>query len=168
MQSLLLGPLLSFSFRNLNCKPIMMALTESDVVNGGESNHVAADGKIVKNGGITVQSATSKKKLEFKDTLSFANILKSRNKFVEALSMYQTILEKDSSNVEAYIGKGICLQTQNMISESFECFLEVIKLDPHNACALTHCGILYKDGGLLQEAAEVGIIFISKLITVFM
>lgn len=144
----------------------MMALPESDVVNGGESNDVVADGKIVRNGGITIQSSSSKKKFVLKDTLSFANILRSRNKFVEALSMYQTILEKDSSNVEAYIGKGICLQTQNMISESFECFIEAIKLDPHNACALTHCGILYKDGGLLQEAAEVCILLISKMIII--
>ncbi|WOH02614.1 hypothetical protein DCAR_0522003 [Daucus carota subsp. sativus] len=43
---------------------------------------------------------------------------------------------------------------QNMGRLSFESFSEAIKLDPQNACALTHCGILYKDEGRLVEAAE--------------
>ncbi|GAV59452.1 LOW QUALITY PROTEIN: DUF588 domain-containing protein/Mito_fiss_Elm1 domain-containing protein/TPR_2 domain-containing protein/Sel1 domain-containing protein/TPR_11 domain-containing protein/TPR_12 domain-containing protein/Glyco_transf_41 domain-containing protein [Cephalotus follicularis] len=51
---------------------------------------------------------------EGKDALSYANILRSRNKFVDALALYESVLEKDSSNVEAHIGKGICLQMQNM------------------------------------------------------
>ncbi|KAJ6425597.1 hypothetical protein OIU84_026216 [Salix udensis] len=37
---------------------------------------------------------------------------------------------------------------------AFDSFAEAIKLDPQNACALTHCGILYKDEGCLLEAAE--------------
>ncbi|KAL8236594.1 hypothetical protein R6Q59_017675 [Mikania micrantha] len=41
-----------------------------------------------------------------------------------------------------------------MGKRSFECFSEAVKLDPQNACALTHCGILYKDEGRLVEAAE--------------
>lgn len=89
------------------------------------------------------------------DALSYANILRSRNKFVDALAIYENIVEKDGTNVEAYIGKGICLQMQNMLRPAFESFSEAIKLDPQNACALTHCGILYKDEGRLVEAAEV-------------
>lgn len=90
-----------------------------------------------------------------KDALSFANILRSRNKFVDALEIYESLLEKDSGNVEAHIGKGICLQMQNMGRLAFESFTEAIRLDPHNPCALTHCGILYKEEGRLVEAAEV-------------
>lgn len=95
------------------------------------------------------------KGFEGKDTLSYANILRSRNKFVDALALYESVLEKDSGNVEAYIGKGICLQMQNMGRLAFDSFAEAIKLDPQNACALTHCGLLYKDEGHLVEAAEV-------------
>lgn len=93
-------------------------------------------------------------KFEGKDVLSYANILRSRNKFVDALVLYDGVLEKDASNVEALIGKGICLQMQNMMRQAVESFTEAIRLDPQNACALTHCGILYKDEGHLLEAAE--------------
>lgn len=98
---------------------------------------------------------SSKKTFEGKDALSYANILRSRSKFVDALAIYESVLEKNSGNVEAHIGKGICLQTQNMTSLAFKSFAEAIKLDPQNACALTHCGILYKDENHLMEAAEV-------------
>lgn len=92
---------------------------------------------------------------EGKDTITYANILRTRNKFADALSLYESILEKDNTNVEAYIGKGICLQMQNKTQQAFSSFSEVIKLDPQNVCALTHSGILYKDGGHLLEAVEV-------------
>ncbi|KAG6391947.1 hypothetical protein SASPL_149711 [Salvia splendens] len=97
----------------------------------------------------------AKKSFEGKDALSYANILRSRNKFVDAFSVYESILEKDTENVEAYIGKGICLQMQNLGRPAYESFAEAVRLDPQNACALTHCGILYKDEGRLVEAAEM-------------
>uniref|UniRef100_A0A5B7A711 Probable UDP-N-acetylglucosamine--peptide N-acetylglucosaminyltransferase SPINDLY n=1 Tax=Davidia involucrata TaxID=16924 RepID=A0A5B7A711_DAVIN len=43
---------------------------------------------------------------------------------------------------------------QNTGRLALESFMEAVKLDPQNACALTHCGILYKDEGRLVEAAE--------------
>ncbi|KAK7345311.1 hypothetical protein VNO77_15912 [Canavalia gladiata] len=94
------------------------------------------------------------KRCEGKDDLSYANILRLRNKFVDALTLYERVLESDSGNVDALIGKGICLQMQNMGRLAFDSFSEAIRLDPQNACALTHCGILYKDEGRLMEAAE--------------
>ncbi|KAG0501695.1 hypothetical protein HPP92_001767 [Vanilla planifolia] len=94
------------------------------------------------------------KKFEEKDALSYANILRLRNKFVDALVLYDNVLEKDRSNIDALLGKGICLQSQNLNRKAFECFMEVIKLDPQNACAFTHCGALYKDEGRLLEAEE--------------
>lgn len=95
-----------------------------------------------------------KKKFEGKDGLAYANILRSRNKFADAQVLYESIIENDSTNVEALIGKGICLQMQNHLRQAFACFVEAIKLDPQNACALTHCGVIYKDEGHLLEAAE--------------
>ncbi|CAL9750138.1 unnamed protein product [Musa acuminata subsp. burmannicoides] len=95
-----------------------------------------------------------KKKFEGKDGLAYANILRSRNKFADAQVLYESIIENDSTNVEALIGKGICLQMQNHLRQAFACFVESIRLDPQNACALTHCGVIYKDEGHLLEAAE--------------
>ncbi|KAK4777548.1 hypothetical protein SAY87_017735 [Trapa incisa] len=88
------------------------------------------------------------------DALSYANILRGRNKFSDAIMLYDGVLEKDSSNVEAHIGKGICLQMQNRARLAFDSFAEAIRLDPQNARALTHCGMLYKDEGRLVEAAD--------------
>lgn len=138
-----------------------MAWTEKDAGNGKHRELVGDNGFLKEGQHASTTSnslgciGTGKKKFEGKDPLSYANILRSRNKFVDALSLYESILEKDNENVEAHIGKGICLQMQNMGRLAFESFAEAIRLDPQNACALTHCGILYKEEGRLVEAAEV-------------
>ncbi|XP_057507242.1 probable UDP-N-acetylglucosamine--peptide N-acetylglucosaminyltransferase SPINDLY isoform X2 [Actinidia eriantha] len=137
-----------------------MAWTEKDAGNGKQRDLVGENGflKVVQPASATSSSlgciSPGKKKFEAKDNLSYANILRSRNKFVDALALYEIILEKDCENIEAHIGKGICLQMQNMGRLAFESFAEAIRLDPQNACALTHCGILYKEEGRLVEAAE--------------
>ncbi|KAJ6796668.1 putative UDP-N-acetylglucosamine--peptide N-acetylglucosaminyltransferase SPINDLY [Iris pallida] len=142
-----------------NCT--LMAWTESYTGNTRASNGVVAENDCIKalrpslDGVVTPsQVHPLRKKFEGKDSLSYASILRSRNKFVDALEFYENILEKEGSNVEALIGKGICLQMQNMNPQAFESFIEAIRLDPQNACALTHCGILYKDEGHLLEAVE--------------
>lgn len=138
-----------------------MAWTEKDVGNGSERESVGENGFLKGSqaspgaSGSPIATSPVQKGFEGKDALSYANILRSRNKFVDALALYESILEKDSRNVEAHIGKGICLQMQNMGRLAFDAFSEAIKLDPQNAFALTHCGILYKDEGRLVEAAEV-------------
>lgn len=138
-----------------------MALTEKDVGGGKEKGQLEDNGflKTVEPS-LGVSSSTAcvrplEKSYDGKDALGYANVLRSRNKFVEALTIYESVLEKDNRNVEAHIGKGICLQMQNMGKQAFESFSEAVKLDSQNACALTHCGILYKDEGRLVEAAEV-------------
>jgi len=108
------------------------------------------------NGSVEVAEASvSDSGCEGNDSVSYANVLRSRNKFVDALAIYERVLESDGANVEALIGKGICLQMQNKGRLAYESFSEAIKVDPQNACALTHCGILHKDEGRLVEAAEV-------------
>ena len=102
---------------------------------------------------VSIDSA--EKKVESKDNLFLANILRSRNKFADALVLYEKVLEKDNENLEAHIGKGICLQMQNKIKPAFESFAEAIRLDPQNVRAFTHRGILYKEEGRLMEAVEV-------------
>jgi len=139
-----------------------MAWTETDAGSGRKRNGGIGENGSLKASRPSLDGAVAPppvhllpNKFEGKDTLSYANVLRSRNKFVDALLLYESVLEKDGSNVEALIGKGICLQMQNMMRQAFESFTEAIRLDPQNACALTHCGILYKDEGHLMEAAEV-------------
>jgi protein O-GlcNAc transferase len=107
------------------------------------------------------------KRLEPKDALSYANILRSRNKFAEAMGLYNRIIERDGGNVEALIGRGICLQMQGMMRQAFESFSEAARQDPLNACALTHCGVIYKDEGHLVEAAEVYLLPFVFVLCVF-
>ncbi|KAL9332114.1 hypothetical protein ACSQ67_001724 [Phaseolus vulgaris] len=59
------------------------------------------------------------------DSVSYANVLRSRNKFADALAIYERVLENDGANVEALIGKGICLQMQNKGRLAFESFLRL-------------------------------------------
>nr|CAX46402.1 putative SPINDLY protein [Rosa lucieae] len=139
-----------------------MAWTDKDGCNGKEGDPVVENGFLncsqpsPSTSGSLLAGATPEggKSFEVKETISYANILRSRNKFSDALSLYETVLDKDARNVEAHIGKGICLQMKNMGRLAFDSFTEAIKLDSENACALTHCGILYKDEGRLREAAE--------------
>ncbi|CAA2956077.1 probable UDP-N-acetylglucosamine--peptide N-acetylglucosaminyltransferase SPINDLY [Olea europaea subsp. europaea] len=65
-----------------------------------------------------------KRVLKGKMLLSDANILRSRNKFMDALAVYESVLEKDSKNIDAYIGKGICQQMQNLKRLAYESFSE--------------------------------------------
>lgn len=106
------------------------------------------------NGTIFPPTAPAPQKLGGKDGLSYAEILRSRNKFTDALNLYESILEVDPRSVEARVGKGICLQMQGFSRQAFESFSDALTLDSKNACALTHCGILYREEGHLLEAAE--------------
>ncbi|CAI8600427.1 unnamed protein product [Vicia faba] len=81
------------------------------------------------------------RKSEVKEDICYTNILRSRNKFANSLTLYERVLESDGVNVEALVGKGICLQMQNMGRLAFDSFSGAINWDPQNACALTHCDI---------------------------
>lgn len=146
-----------------------MGQTENDVGNGRERIPISENGFLKASqsspstSGSNMTLTTVQSRFEGKDALSYANILRSRNKFVDALALYENVLERDAGNVEAHIGKGICLQMQNMGRLAFDSFAEVIRLDPQNACALTHCGILYKDEGRLVDAAEVCFLILMSL-----
>lgn len=86
-------------------------------------------------------------------------------KTADALVLYESILEAEPQNVEAHVGKGICLQSKNLPRQAFESFANALRLDAQNACALTHCGILYKEEGHLLEAAEVGALCLSSKVS---
>ncbi|CAA0837831.1 Probable UDP-N-acetylglucosamine--peptide N-acetylglucosaminyltransferase SPINDLY [Striga hermonthica] len=136
-----------------------MGLTEKDVDNEKVRDAIDSQVSVKKQPSIGSGSPLSisggSKCFKGKDALSYANILRSRNKFVDAFAVYESVLERECENVEAHIGKGICLQMQNLGRVAYESFAEAVRLDPENACALTHCGILYKDEGRLVEAAEM-------------
>ncbi|KAK9723572.1 hypothetical protein RND81_05G008900 [Saponaria officinalis] len=95
----------------------------------GENGFLKAS---VENGGASCNGSLQREGLNVNDALSYVNILRIRNKFAEALVIYNGILDKDKENS----------------------FSEAIRLDPQNVCALIHCGILYKDDSRLFDAAE--------------
>ncbi|KAL6521084.1 hypothetical protein OROGR_017653 [Orobanche gracilis] len=136
-----------------------MELAKKDVDNEKVKDlldgHAFVEGQLSPGNGSPLGISAQKKIFETKDALSYANILRSRNKFVDAFAVYESVLERDGENVEAHIGKGICLQMQNFGRLAYESFAEAMKLEPQNACALTHCGILCKDEGRLVDAAEM-------------
>ncbi|XP_022888525.1 probable UDP-N-acetylglucosamine--peptide N-acetylglucosaminyltransferase SPINDLY isoform X1 [Olea europaea var. sylvestris] len=149
-----------YCVKALECLRIHMAWTENDV--GNEKGNDSTDDHVISTEGKPSSGSRSslgislpKKRFEGKDALSYANILRSRNKFMDALAVYESVLEENSENVDAYIGKGICLQMQHLKRLACDSFSEAIRLEPQNAGALTHCGILYKDEGQLVEAAEM-------------
>ena len=137
-----------------------MAWTEPDIRKEGDGELIASESENLKalgspNGGTVAVHMPALKSLQVKDVLSYANTLRTRNKFLDAVVLYDNLISKDKTNAEAYVGKGICLQLQNSLREALECYDEAIRLDPQNACALTHRGLLFKDEGHLVEAAEV-------------
>ncbi|KAH8935464.1 hypothetical protein BDL97_17G028800 [Sphagnum fallax] len=89
-----------------------------------------------------------------KRALAYADMLRTRNRFAEALLLYDSVLKLEPRNVDALVGKGICLQMQSLFREAFDSFTDALRLDAQHACALTHCGILYKEQGHLLEAAQ--------------
>jgi tetratricopeptide (TPR) repeat protein len=90
-----------------------------------------------------------------KRALAYADMLRTRNRFAEGLLLYDSVLKLEPRNVDALVGKGICLQMQSLFREAFDSFTDALRLDAQHACALTHCGILYKEQGHLLEAAQV-------------
>ncbi|CAJ1884715.1 unnamed protein product [Sphenostylis stenocarpa] len=139
----------------LSASSVQMAGAENS--DGSETEReLAGNGD---NGFVEDVESSASADYEGNDNISYANVLRSRNKFADALAIYERVLERDGANVEALIGKGICLQMHNKGGLAFESFFEAIKLDPQNACALTHCGILHKDEGRLVEAAEGGLMY---------
>lgn len=89
------------------------------------------------------------------DPLAYAEVLRTRGRLDEALSLYDAILAGNQTNVEAYVGRGMCLMLQKMNRSAFENFATVLTLDPTNVKALIQCGILYRQDGHHAEAVEV-------------
>ncbi|GJN04272.1 hypothetical protein PR202_ga21805 [Eleusine coracana subsp. coracana] len=83
----------------------------ADSVQGNECNGVVPD----RNG----TASPAKQQLQGKEALRYANILRSRNKFADALQLYNVVLGKEGTNVEALIGKGICLQAQSLPRQAY-------------------------------------------------
>ncbi|PKA65772.1 putative UDP-N-acetylglucosamine--peptide N-acetylglucosaminyltransferase SPINDLY [Apostasia shenzhenica] len=89
------------------------------------------------------------------DALCYANVLLKREKFVAALVLYEVVLENVESNLDALVGKGVCLKELGLKVLASDVLTEGLKLDPENARALTQLGALHKSEGRLHQAAEL-------------
>ena len=92
-----------------------------------------------------------------RSSLARAELLLSRHKYAEALSVYDSLLRLDPQNESAFIGKGMCFQAQRQPRLAFDCFAEALGLNPKNSKALTQFGVLCKEEGHLNDATEVSI-----------
>ena len=101
------------------------------------------------------QVRTSTPLSSIRTALARAELLQSRYKYAEALSMYDSLLRLDPKNEAAFIGKGVCFQAQRQPRLAFDCFAEALGLNPKNPKALTQFGVLCKEEGHLNDAMEV-------------
>ncbi|GER41876.1 tetratricopeptide repeat protein [Striga asiatica] len=131
-----------------------MGSTETDVEN--ERVRDSVDGqKLVKEQPLSGSGSSSQKtSSERKNALSYANILRSRNKFVDAIAVYESVLERDGENVEAHIDEG-------RLVEAAEMYQKALTADPSYklaaecfAIVLTDLGTSLKLAGNPQEGIQ--------------
>lgn len=89
------------------------------------------------------------------EVVGYADLLRSRGKTAEAMSLYDCALGADPRCAAALVGKGACLQQQQQPRPAFACFIGALALDPLNVQALTRCGQFYTEEGHLMEGIEV-------------
>ncbi|GAQ83123.1 N-acetylglucosamine transferase [Klebsormidium nitens] len=88
------------------------------------------------------------------EVVGYADLLRSRGKTAEAMSLYDCALGADPRCAPALVGKGACLQQQQQPRAAFACFVGALALDPLNVQALTWCGLFYTEEGHLMEGIE--------------
>jgi tetratricopeptide (TPR) repeat protein len=91
------------------------------------------------------------------EVIAYADLLRSRGKVAEAMSLYDCVLAVDPRSADALVGKGACLQQQAQPRAAFACFVGALALNPANVQALSRCGIFYTEEGHLLEGIEVSL-----------
>ncbi|KAJ6406717.1 hypothetical protein OIU84_010262 [Salix udensis] len=136
-----------------------MAWTEKDASNVREKEPVGDNGFLRGSqpspgpSGSPVSSSPAQKGLDGKDKLSYANILRSRNKFGDALALYESALQNNNGNVEAY--------DEGRLLEAADSYHKALKADPSYkpaseclAIVLTDLGTSLKLSGNAQEGIQ--------------
>ena len=78
--------------------------------------------------------------------------LMHNEKYEEAISMFDEIIEKDPSYIYAYSNKGLVLENLERYDEALESFDKVLEIDPNYVIALYNKGLLLNDLERYREA----------------
>src|SRR3989344_4750576 len=78
--------------------------------------------------------------------------LMHNEKYEEAISMFDEIIEKDPSYIYAYSNKGLVLENLERYDEALESFDKVLEIDPNSVIALYNKGLLLNDLERYREA----------------
>eukprot|EP00897_Mesotaenium_endlicherianum_P006101 jgi/Mesen1/5519/ME000279S04732 len=76
------------------------------------------------------------------DALSYAVMLRTRGKVAEASRLYDAMLAENPRQVDALVGKGLCMQAQGLKRAALECFGLALSVDGRHAGAFSHLGTL--------------------------
>jgi len=78
--------------------------------------------------------------------------LMHNEKYEEAISIFDEIIEKDPSYIYAYSNKGLVLENLERYDEALESFDKVLEIDPNYVIALYNKGLLLNDLERYREA----------------
>jgi len=81
-------------------------------------------------------------------------ILKSLNRFDEALETYSYVLKLDPCHVQALINKGLIFHKFKQYKEALKAYQEVIQINPNYAEAYYNCGLIYAEIKQYKEALK--------------
>ena len=82
----------------------------------------------------------TQEELEIGEMINVAIQLKNQGRFEEALSIYDSILQKEPDNEMALINKAVLLKNTDKIGEAIKIYDKILKKDPHNFGALANKG----------------------------
>lgn len=102
--------------------------------------------------GTSALSATSD--LEFRKTLGQADYFKSTRQPLLALPLYKKAAKMRPNSSEVHAGLGWTLFELKQLQEGIEEELKAIELNPKNAVAHHHLGVMYMCLNLLPQAAD--------------
>ena len=67
--------------------------------------------------------------------LDEGNRFYQKKEYGKALGYFEKVLQIDTNNVQAYIGKGNCLRQQEQYNPAIEVYQQALRLDPHRESA---------------------------------
>lgn len=84
--------------------------------------------------------------------LGMADLLKSEERFGDALKYYQQVAEFDQKNKKAFLGMGQCLKMLGQMDKALKVFLDAALIDPTDGEALMEAGKIYLETNRFDSA----------------
>lgn len=84
--------------------------------------------------------------------LTKANFFLTLSRLTDALPLFTEVLNIEKENIQALIGKAVCLQGLGLSQDALLCYNNVLSIDKDNIKALLQSGILYQESERINEA----------------